>query len=141
MRKRTINIDIIKADASIVKDVSVCIDMAKDQSCLIEIIIAPDLKKKFVAGDFFTALNQLRKWLYKWKGYYPVLNGALENVYPSRMSRQMSKGIKAYSLTMGKQAEEKDLIDIFQKVQKKDIDRLTTVEKQKDYYIDWLKSL
>lgn len=128
----------INSDASLTKDALVYIDIDENHDCSIEIVI-DDLKKLFIAPDFFNTLGELRIWLYDWKGYYPLVKGALINVYPSRMSRQMSKGIKAYFLTLGKQAAEKDMINIFHKAQEKD--KLATVEEQKDYYGKWLGSL
>ncbi len=141
MTKKQIKISLIDSDASSMKEASVYIDIDKNHVCSIEIIIEEDLKKIFTASDFFTALSKLRKWLHDWKGYYPLINGSLINVYPSRMSRQMSKGVKAYFLTTGKQAEKKDLVDIFHKVQEMDTNKLATVEEQEDYYANWLKSL
>ena len=141
MEKKEIKIDLIKADASMKRGVSAYIYIDKNYDCSIEIIIVPDLKKVFTTPDFFSSLVELRNWLYDWKGYYPLLNGSLRNVYPSRMSRQMSNGVQAYFLTMGKQAHEEDLINIFGKVEESNIDRLSTVEEQQDHYTKWLDSL
>jgi len=132
---------LISADTSEKQDVSALIYIDDKGSCVLELFIKPDLTETFSADDFFTSLCELREWLYKWKGYYPALIGALENVYPSRMSKQMSKGIKAYYLKFGKQAKERDLLDIFDKVKKREINKLATVKEQKEYYINWLNSL
>jgi len=141
LRKRKVKFDLINADTSAKKDALAIIDIDDKGNSVIEIIIEPDFRKTFTNTDFFTALCELRKWLYEWKNYYPMLNGALKNVYPSRMSRQMSRGIMGYYLTLGKQGQEEDLLDIFHKVKKRDVKNLSTVEEQKEYYIGWLKSL
>ncbi len=70
-----------------------------------------------------------------------MCKGALINVHPSRMAKQMSNGIKAYYLTLGKQAKLDSLVDIFDSIQKEDINKLSTPEQQKKYYIKWIKSL
>ena len=87
--------------------------------------------------DYFDCLVQIRETFEK-DGYKILCNGARYDVYPSQMSRQMGKGLKAYKLTIGKQATEKDLVDIFDPT---DAARIGTVEQQKKYYDDWIKSL
>jgi hypothetical protein len=69
------------------------------------------------------------------RGLSVLVLGAARNVYPSRMSSQMSHGLKAYRLQMGKQAALSDLVDIFKPVNK---DEVATVAEQKQY---WVKSL
>lgn len=51
---------------------------------------------------------------------------------------QMGKGLKAYVMTLGKQALEEDLVNIFDSAE---ITKIGTVEQQKSYHNEWLKSL
>ncbi len=53
------------------------------------------------SSDFFAALCEIRQVLAA-DGLIPFCYGASQNVYPSGMSRQMSGGVVAYQLTLGK---------------------------------------
>ena len=89
------------------------------------------------ADDFFEALCALRRQL-QTDGLIPFCYGASLNVFPSAMSRQMSSGLSAYRLTLGKQALRADLVQIF--AQGHDVIP-ASVEHQQQFFDDWLKSL
>ena len=89
------------------------------------------------AEDYFAGLIQVRE-IFSKKNIVVLCNGARYDVYPSRMSRQMSKGIKAYALTLGRQTSQADLVDIFGLA---DLNKIGTPQQQKDYYEKWLNSL
>ena len=89
------------------------------------------------ADDYFDCLLQIRE-IFEKTNMKILCNGARYDVYPSRMSRQMGKGIKAYAVTMGKQAMEDSLVDIFESA---DLVKIGTIQQQRDYYNDWLDSL
>lgn len=95
------------------------------------------IKGEDEASDYFNCLLKVRETLEKYN-LKIVCNGARYDVYPSRMSRQMGKGIKAYVLTKGLQASEKDLVDIFEE---ENPAKTGTIEQQKNYYNNWLESL
>jgi hypothetical protein len=63
-------------------------------------------------------------------------NGARMNVYPSRMSLQMSLGRKAYEFELGLPA--KKIVDIFDKC---DIETIVNVSEQREFYQIWIDSL
>ncbi len=63
--------------------------------------------------DLFECLTMLRSKYLEKKECFILCNGSRMDVYPSRMSRQMSGGKKAYVIRLGKQARRSDLIDIF----------------------------
>lgn len=86
---------------------------------------------------FFDALLDIRKELEK-IGLLIICYGASRNVYPSGMSRSMGSGEKAYKLTFGKQALNKDIVKIFD--DGPDVDP-ATIEEQEAYFDKWLKSL
>lgn len=85
--------------------------------------------------DFFNCISEI-------KNFHPniimLCKGYKYNVYPSRMTRQMGLGLKAYEMKLGKQATFEDLVDIFDY----EIDGLSSkVEDQEIFYKKWLSSL
>ncbi len=87
--------------------------------------------------DFFDAFVEIRRQLEK-EALFPFCYGASLNVYPSRMARQMSNGLKAYRLVSGTQAKQDDLVNIFE--QGHDVIP-ASVENQQNFYREWLVSL
>ena len=89
------------------------------------------------ATDYFEALCRIRGRLEEEK-LIPFCYGASLNVYPSGMCRDMSAGMKAYRLTIGKHASPKsDLVGIFE--EGPDVIP-ATVARQKEFFDEWLKS-
>jgi hypothetical protein len=82
----------------------------------------------------FTALQELRVQLLE-KGIEICCYGAKKNVYPSPM---MMNSSKAYLLTMGKQAQTEDIVEIFEPCE---LDETATVEDQNVFYQKWIQSL
>jgi hypothetical protein len=66
-----------------------------------------------------------------------LCNGFRYDVHPSGMSISMGQGIKAYKLVMGQPGTE--LLNIFDATDR--LDLIGTVEDQKKYYEEWMKSL
>jgi len=62
--------------------------------------------------DFFDALVKLRRLLEDRK-LFILCQGSAKNVYPSRMIRDMSSGLKAYVLKLGKKTSIDNLVEIF----------------------------
>ena len=96
-----------------------------------------DLNGEATGDDYFDCLLEIRESFEK-TNMKILCNGARYDVYPSRMSRQMGKGIKAYVMIKGKQAMEDSLVDIFESA---DLVKIGTVQQQRDYYNAWLDSL
>lgn len=101
------------------------------------------IKMKFIFKDIeilkegelpFYVLVDLRKELEK-LGYLLICNGSRIDVYPSRIS---SVGSNAYVLELNKKTTLNDLVNIFETTDK--IDLITTVDKQKLYYMNIMKS-
>ena len=88
-------------------------------------------------NNFFECFLTIRLELEK-VNWIALCQGSMTNVYPSRMALQMSNGLKAYKLTLGKQASLDDLVDIFEPA---DRNKITTVNDQKSYFNAWIKSL
>ena len=87
--------------------------------------------------DLFETFCQIRLQLEQ-EGLIPFCYGASLNVYPSRMSREMSGGLAAYRLTSGVQATRENLVSIFD--QGPDVIP-SSVANQKAFYTEWLASL
>jgi len=71
---------------------------------------AENFKKIYTGKDIFVCLAKVR-------ADFPhitfLCKGAKINVMPSRMASQMSNGLVAYEMTLGKQASRADIVHIF----------------------------
>lgn len=103
--------------------------------CRLSLLIDGEEKVDVSAEDFFSCFCELRSLL---KDFIFLCKGAKINVYPSRMSRQMANGVKAYELTLGQQALRENLVDIFDY---DDIGFSSSPKEQYDFYQKWLSSL
>ncbi|MCX2679360.1 hypothetical protein OOZ15_05340 [Galbibacter sp. EGI 63066] len=131
----------VNIDASKKLKASIYLYKDKKNNCLINLHKVFENETTFSGDDFFASFCKLRNWVYKKGQLFPMCKGALINVYPSRMSRQMSNGMKAYYLTLGKQAEMNDIVDIFEPIREDEIIKLSTSEQQTEYFKKWIKSL
>lgn len=87
------------------------------------------------AGDLFSCFIKLRSML---PNAEFLCKGAKVRVHPSRASSQMSAGLMAYELTLGKQALRENLINIFDY----DAHDLTNDPlAQNEFFERWIKSL
>lgn len=94
-------------------------------------------KLSYKSENFFIALQALRKELES-KNIQIICNGAAKNIYPSPMQMSMGSGRKAYKLSMGQQAKNSDVVDIF------DCDEelyFVNLDEQSKYYSEWLRSV
>lgn len=89
------------------------------------------------AQDYFEALSNIRLELEK-ENLIPFCYGASLNVFPSRMARDMGRGMVAYKIEMGKQAGQESVVRIFE--QGADVIP-SSVLSQKKYFSDWIVSL
>ncbi|MFY0731250.1 hypothetical protein [Pseudomonas sp. NFX15] len=66
-----------------------------------------------------------------------LCKGAKINVHPSSMSSQMTQGVKAYELTLGKNAHRNDVVSIFDYEE----ENLTNnPEIQKEFFMRWINT-
>jgi hypothetical protein len=93
------------------------------------------VKKTYIAPDLYLCLGLLRADFPETKF---LCKGSKLNVHPSRMSSQMSGGVVAYELHMGKPTETEDVVNIFD-YEENDITH--DIQQQKDFYKRWLESL
>jgi hypothetical protein len=89
------------------------------------------------AENYFDALTNLREGL-EHEGIQILCKGANRNVYPSAMQLGMGTGKSAYTLTINKQALQRDIINIFDS---SNINDCVSVHEQKEYFNLWIKSL
>lgn len=88
-----------------------------------------------VSEDFFSCFSELRRRLPE---MVFLCKGAKTNVYPSRMSRQMSRGMNAYECTRGKPALRENIVHVFDF---DDENISSSPDEQDAYHRDWLMSL
>jgi hypothetical protein len=93
------------------------------------------LKKTYAASDLYVCLGMLRA---DFPNIKFLCKGAKLNVYPSRMSSQMSGGVVAYELCMGKTTGQDDIVNIFDY---EDMDITNDIEQQREFYRQWIDSL
>jgi hypothetical protein len=89
------------------------------------------------AEDYFEAFAQIRTELGV-RDLAPLCYGASRDVYPSPMSIQMSGGLKAYRMTLGKQALTEDLVNIFDSGPGLDP---ASPQEQRAFHKEWIASL
>ncbi|NVZ23115.1 hypothetical protein [Pseudomonas costantinii] len=96
---------------------------------------ADNFKKVYQGKDIYTCLAKVRS-------DFPYITflckGAKKNVMPSRMASQMSAGLVAYEMTLGKQASRADIVHLFDYEE----NNLTNnPQEQIDFFKEWLASL
>jgi hypothetical protein len=98
-------------------------------------IMEDGFRKTYTAHDLYVCFGLLRADFPEIKF---LCKGAKLNVYPSRMSSQMSAGIVAYELYMGKPAEQEDIVNIFDHEEN---EITQDIQQQRDFYKRWIESL
>ena len=91
-------------------------------------------RSSYLGDDFYKCFGHLR-------ADHPdvifLCKGAKVNVHPSTMSSQMTMGLKAYELTMGKHAQRSDIVNIFDYEE----NNLTNEPKiQQEFFLKWFES-
>ena len=88
------------------------------------------------AENYFYALIDLRRKMES-QNVKVLCKGASKYVYPSPMILSMGDAIKAYRLTLGRQASMKDLVNIFEPCKS---DEYASIDEQLAYYKEWERS-
>ena len=99
------------------------------------LVMENGIKKTYTAYDLYACFGLLRADFPETKF---LCKGAKLNVYPSRMSSQMSSGLAAYELQLGRPAEPDDVVNIFDY---EETDITSDIQRQHDFYQRWLASL
>ena len=114
------------------KEVTVKYDTSKSIMVFSE---ADNFKTVYEGRDMYVCLAKIR-------ADFPhitfLCKGAKLNVKPSRMASQMSAGLVAYEMTLGKQATNENIVHLFDYEE----DNLTNnPQEQIDFFKKWLASL
>ena len=103
--------------------------------CILKIVFGGNVDGYEVSDtDFFNCFCQIRNYF---ANVTFLCKGAKVNVYPSPMARDMSKGLLAYQLQMGKHALMEDLVAIFDFAD----EDIVSTEEQQAFFNAWIKSL
>ena len=96
---------------------------------------ADNFKKIYQGKDIYICLAKIRS---EFPQITFLCKGAKINVRPSRMASQMSAGLVAYEMTLGKQATQNDIVNIFDYEE----NNLTNdPQEQINFFKEWLRSL
>ncbi|TSD77830.1 hypothetical protein FFI16_015860 [Pseudomonas sp. KBS0710] len=96
---------------------------------------AENFQKIYEGKDMYACLAKIRA---EFPHITFLCKGAKINVMPSRMASQMSAGLVAYEMNLGKQATNEDIVRIFDYEE----ENLTNDPKEQiDFFKKWLASL
>lgn len=135
------NVDLLKKIISLkiskdnkLYDGNIFLEEKNNRECHLKVSF-PNEIISIISNDFFDCLCKL-------KNEHPNIliycKGYKKNVYPSRMTRQMGLGLKAYEMKLGYQATFNDLVGIFDF---EDKDLTSSNKEQEEFYKKWLSSL
>lgn len=96
---------------------------------------ADNFKKIYSAEDMYRCLAKVRT---DFPSIQFLCKGAKINVTPSSMASQMSGGLVAYELTLGKRATRENLVHIFDY---EDQNLTNDPEEQRRFYEAWIVSI
>lgn len=96
---------------------------------------ADNFKKIYTGKDIYDCLANIRS---EFPHITFLCKGAKINVKPSRMASQMSAGLVAYEMTLGKQATDEDIVHLFDHEEK---NLTNNPQEQIDFFKKWLASL
>jgi len=96
---------------------------------------ADNFKKTYTGKDIYDCLANIRA---EFPNITFLCKGAKINVKPSRMASQMSAGLVAYEMTLGKQATNENIVHLFDYEE----ENLTNdPREQAEFFKKWLASL
>lgn len=116
-----------------VRDVEV--NLINGAKCIMKVDIESKCQLNAEGDDFFECFKKIRE-LDKSIIYY--CKGAKVNVLPSRMTRQMSKGLSAYETSLGIPARKENLVNIFDYANE---GLASDPLEQDEYEVKWFSSL
>lgn len=87
------------------------------------------VEKTYTGSSLFICLSEARRDAPEVQF---LCKGAKRNVYPSRMCAEMSGGLMAYELTLGKQARREDIVNIFDV---EEVDIVSNPKDQADFFL------
>ena len=108
--------------------------LCDSETLTINFVMENGYSKTYAGADFYDCLGCIRK---EHCDIVFLCKGAKINVHPSSMSSQMSLGVKAYELTLGKYASRSDLVNIFDY---EETNLTNDPEVQRDFFMRWVES-
>ena len=109
------------------------LELQDDENCKINLTVGKDTYSS-EGEHFWGALIELRKKLEE-HNIKLLCQGCCKNVYPSPMILDMGAAVKAYKMTLGKQAKSEDLVFIFDPCKPEEY---ASIEEQERFYHKWL---
>lgn len=98
-------------------------------------LLSDDINFADIEGyDFLDSLFKLRQLLEE-RDLFILCQGSARNVHPSGMARDMSSGLKAYSLELGKKALLEQLVEIFDPAP---LDTVGLITEQIAFFEKWV---
>lgn len=113
------------------------IHVAYNPSILMTLSMDGENGATFRGNDLFECMKSLRKHLEE-RSMLLLCNGARVDVYPSQIGRQMGQARRVHVTSLGRPTTREDQVDIFAEAP---IDKIGSVDAQKAYHDDWLRSL
>lgn len=98
-------------------------------------LMEDNLSKTYKEEDIYECFGLLRA---DFPDIKFLCKGAKINVHTSRMSSQMSAGVLAYEIELGKPTGDEDIVNIFDY---EDTDITNNIEEQRKFYKKWIESL
>lgn len=108
--------------------------LCNSQNLSITFVLEDGYRNSYTGDDFYKCFGHLRE---DHQDITFLCKGAKINVHPSTMSSQMTLGVKAYELTMGKHATRDDIVNIFEY---EDSNLTNDPNVQQDFFIQWFNS-
>ncbi|WP_460163567.1 hypothetical protein [Pseudomonas sp. S2_F03] len=108
--------------------------LCDSENLTITIIMKDGYQKSYTGDDFYKCLGNVRR---DHPDIIFMCKGAKINVHPSTMSSQMTLGVKAYELTLGKRALLGDIVNIFDY---EESNLTNNPDLQEDFFIRWYES-
>jgi hypothetical protein len=94
-------------------------------------------KQIFAGMDFFEAFQRFRSAVES-EGFLILCQGSSRYFRTSPMLKEASKGLKGYSVRIGKSTSRDDVVDLFDAATQ---DTVVSANEQREYIEKWLKSL
>jgi len=98
-------------------------------------LMKDNLSKTYKEEDIYECFGLLRA---DFPDIKFLCKGAKINVHTSRMSSQMSAGVLAYEIELGKPTGDEDIVNIFDY---EDTDITNNIDEQRKFYKKWIESL
>lgn len=108
--------------------------LCNSKNLSITLIMEDGYQKLYTGSDFYECLGRIRQEHFE---IAFLCKGAKINVHPSSMSSQMTLGVKAYELSLGKHALRSDVVNIFDY---EDSNLTNDPEEQKAFFMRWIES-